>query len=207
MQAEHEAAEEELPWEPNLHRAPPRSRHAGRVQVWRQLLRNSRHELIWTGQSFACRQCKIARGPTKMREWFRQGACPGPSATSAHRTKLVQRQRHFPPGTVGHKVVEILCGILEEPKDEEQDDSPTKMEDAEERPAKHAQGLGIHPSHRISVRSIWAWCRNCGSASRGERYKGLKQPCHRPTTAGKHTLARIKQGKAPHKGCEWGDEA
>ena len=132
----------------------------------------------------------------RARVWVRHGrSYPGPSSRASTAASGIR------PGGI------VRIGVDDEPKDEEQEDSPTQMEDAEERPAKHAQGLGIHPSHRISVRSIWAWCRNCGSASRGERYKGLKQPCHMPTTAGKHTLARIKQGKAPHKGCEWGDEA
>ena len=69
-----------------------------------------------------------------------------------------------------------------------------------------ALGLDIHPSHKVTTRGVWTWCRRCGRRSAGTKWHLLRHPCGVPTPGGLASLARVRRGLPPcYQAAEWGE--
>ena len=157
--------------------------------------------------------------------WLRQGVCQGRRLESAHRQHIQARTKRLAPGSVGAKLLALVLPILDrlaaaaaeraEESEPEEQERPARAEDREDRPrpvsapgglqGSEAPGLPLHPSHRMCSKGVWAWCRTCGASTQGTKYSDLKRPCRAPTPGGKQALARVKLGRPPRHGAEWGE--
>ena len=104
--------------------------------------------MAWAGRLLICKCCKVARGPTRVRQWLQSGRCPGPSVHPVRQRAVAIPARPLREGTDSRNVMEAVLAVLNPRGDDAQStEEQTEDEEVPTDMKASTSTLPIHESH------------------------------------------------------------